>query len=454
MDERVLEIAREVREAGGRAIVVGGYVRDRERGVESKDYDVEVFGLSVDALQALLERHGEVTTIGRAFGVLHVKGLPVDWSLPRRDSKIAAGHKGFVIDCDPTLSFEEAARRRDLTINSMGLDPLTGDIHDPHGGRDDLHRGVLRATDPTHFGEDPLRGVRVAQFMARLEMQPDDELRQLCRGLDLSELSPERLFEEMRKLLLKGVRPSLGLEFLRETTLLRFFPELAAMVGVPQDAVWHPEGDVWVHTMLVLDEAAKLRRGDEEDLALMLGALCHDLGKPSTTFEEDGRIRSPRHDVEGVPIAGRLLGRLRAPHDLTTQVGLLVEHHLAPANFRKGHAKPKAYRRLARKLGRADVSLELLERVARADHFGRTTEDARARYFPAGDAFLEQAKDLAVERTGPRDVVLGRHLLELGREPGPGFGPILERCREIQDETGWTEPDRILAQARDEGLLD
>jgi tRNA nucleotidyltransferase (CCA-adding enzyme) len=447
MDPKVTEIARAVRAAGGRALLVGGYVRDRLRGEESKDYDVEVFGLELAALQRLLGRFGEVIAVGRAFGVLQVKGLGIDFSLPRRDSKVGAGHKGFEVEFDPGIDFATAARRRDLTINSIGLDPLTEEVLDPHGGRADLARKVLRATDASHFSEDPLRGLRVAQFAARFEMTPDAELEALCRALDLSELSAERILEEWRKLLLKGVRPSLGTEFLRRTGLLRFTPELAALVDVPQDPEWHPEGDCWVHNQMVLDEAARLRDGGTDDAALMFGALLHDVGKPPTTVTEDGRVRSPGHDVRGIELAQQFLERMRAPTDLVTCVSALVEHHLAPALYVKQGSTAKAYRRLARKLGAAGASAELLVRVARADHWGRTTDEAVRRMFPAGDEFLARARELTIARQPPRDAVLGRHLIARGLQPGPKFGVILERCREIQDEMGWSDPERILDRA-------
>jgi tRNA nucleotidyltransferase (CCA-adding enzyme) len=440
----VLEIARAVAKAGGRALLVGGWVRDRLRSVEATDLDVEVYGLELPALERLLQRFGAVIAIGRAFGVLQVKGLDVDFALPRLDSKTGAGHKGFEVRCDPGLDFATASRRRDLTINSMGFDPLTDERLDPHGGARDLERGILRATDPAHFPEDPLRGLRVAQFAARFEMHPDEELLRLCASLDLAELSAERVLEEWRKLLLKGVKPSLGTEILKTTRLLGFFPELAALVGVPQDPDWHPEGDCWVHNQLVIDEAARLRDGGADDEALMFGALLHDVGKPVTTATTDGRVRSPNHDVRGVELAAGFLERMRAPNELVARVGALVEHHLAPALFIKNGATAKGYRRLARKLGAAGVTAELLARVARSDHFGRTTEEALARVFPAGDEFLARARELAIEKSAPRDIVLGRHLIARGMRPGPEFGAILERCREVQDETGSTDPEQIL----------
>ena len=553
LDPRCVEIAKAVRDAGGRALVVGGWVRDHLLGVRAKDVDIEVSGLPAERLEALLAGFGRVHAVGRAFGVFRVGGIDVDFSLPRRDSKRGPGHRGFHVAPDPSLDFAAAARRRDLTINSIGIDPLTGEVLDPHGGRRDLERRVLRATDPERFPEDPLRGLRVAQLAARLEMTPDEELVALCRTLDPSELSGERVFDEFAKLLLRAAKPSIGFHVLADTGQIRFFPELDALRGVPQDPEWHPEGDVWVHTLMVLDVAASLRDGEgspgerdpdhrgpghaagsratpaappdasergppgatppppdaprpndgghedlapmqggspgayppppdaprpndghvnlapmqggppgatppppdpprpndggHEDLALMLGALCHDLGKPATTERIGGRVRSHRHDVEGVAPTRALLGRMRAPGALADKVAALVEHHLAPALFVRNGATAKGYRRLARKLERAGISIELLVRVARADHLGRTTADATAGRFDAGDAFLAAARAHRVERSAPRDAVLGRHLVGRGMAPGPAFSPILERCREIQDETGWTDPERILDTA-------
>ncbi len=440
----VVAISEAVRERGGRALLVGGIVRDALLGLPAIDFDLEVFGLPRDELEAVLRMFGEVVGVGRSFGVFRVKGINVDVSLPRLDSKSGPGHRGFAVAIDPELSFEEASRRRDLTINAIGADPLTGELLDPHKGREDLANAVLRATDREHFSEDSLRGLRVAQLAARLEMTPDAELVGLCARLDLSELPGERCFAEFRKLLLKGRRPSLGMEFLRVSNLLRFFPELEALVGVPQDAEWHPEGDVWVHTLMVLDAAARLRRDDDDDEALMFGALCHDFGKPETTEFQDGRTRSRGHDFAGVEISEAFLERMRAPHALIHRVGALVHHHLAPALFDQNGATGRAYRRLARKLGSAGVTIELLGRLARADHLGRTTPDALAGRAAPVDAFLHRAAELAVERDSAPDVVMGRHLIARGLEPSARFGEILSACRDVQDETGATDPDEIL----------
>jgi len=441
MDARVREIARAVAYAGGRAYVVGGYVRDHLLDRPCEDVDVEILGLGDEVFEALLAHFGEPFRSGRSFDVLRIRGLDADFSL-------VEGAGGTPSD------FARAALRRDLTINAIALDPLTGEILDPHGGRDDLAAGILRATDPTRFGDDPLRALRVGYFHALLDMRIDPELSELCAAQDLSSISPERVYQEMRKLLLRTDHPSRAFRLLDETRLLRFMPELDALPGVPQDPEWHPEGDVWVHTLMALDQAALLRGstaqeeshdGDEaDDLALMLGTLCHDLGKPLTTETTDGRVRSPNHCRAGLAPTESLLTRWRAPHRLVERVLALVDHHLAPAQFVAQRSGPRGYRRLSRNLERAGVSLELLTRVARADHLGRTTEEALRGEFPDGDRFLARAAELAVERRGPVDVVQGRHLIARGLVPGPEFGSILERCREVQDESGESDPASIL----------
>ncbi|MEM7404617.1 MAG: polynucleotide adenylyltransferase [Pseudomonadota bacterium] len=439
-------IAETIAQRGGRTVLVGGLVRDMLLGAPSKDVDLEIYGLTLAELEVVLAGFGEVIQVGRAFGVLRVKGLDVDFSIPRRDSKTGRGHRGFIVDLDPGLTFAEAARRRDLTINSLGLDVLSHELLDPHGGQADLEAGRLRATDAGQFSEDPLRGLRVAQFAARFEMAPDAELHALSAALDLTELPVERIWGEMLKLLAKGRRPSFGFDFLRSTGLIRFFPELEALIGVPQDPQWHPEGPVWEHTLMVLDEAAKDVSDDAEaDLIVRFGALCHDLGKPAVTVREDGRVRSPDHEAQGVAPTESFMARIGAPGALTMQVSCIVRHHLAPAHF-AGTAKDRGFRRLARKLQAGGINPELLYRVARADCFGRTTDAALARRFPAGDAFLERMQSLQLADRPVVDVVQGRHLIARGMQPGPHFREFLDACRDVQDDTGWSDPDRILDQ--------
>lgn len=450
IDEQLTAVFSAINGAGGRAVIVGGYVRDCLRGTDAKDIDIEVFGLDGDDLHALLGRFGDVLTIGRTFGVFKVKGIDVDFSLPRRDSKVAPGHRGFEVTFDPGLDFAEAARRRDFTINSMGWDPLREELLDPHKGRADLEAGRLEVTDPEHFAEDPLRALRGAQFIARFELEPTERLLMLCRSLDLSELAAERVGEEFKKLLTKGVRPSWGLVFLRDSNLLRFFPELEALVGVPQDPERHPEGDVWTHTLLVVDQAAA-RRGDAVTLPLMLAALCHALGKPGTTeVDAQGRVSAPGHEAAGVQQTRALLTRLAAGNRLTRQVETLVGAHLMPPTLVAERAGPKGYRRLARQLTSGDVPLATLLDLAVSDHLGRATEEALAHRIPWLDAFRAGASGALVDGRAPAPVVTGRHLIERGMTPGPQFRDLLEACQSVQDDTGLIDAEAILSQALDE----
>ncbi|HKA13835.1 MAG TPA: HD domain-containing protein [Myxococcota bacterium] len=429
MLEAVRPIAEAIRARGGRAIAVGGFVRDRLLGRpadEAKDLDVEVFGLAAPELEAVLRGFGDVRAFGRSFPVMRVVGREIDFCLARGSD------------------FEEAARRRDLTIHAIGLDPLSGEILDPLGGRADLAARVLRAADARYFGSDPLRGLRVMQIAARFAMEPDAELVALCGSLDLSDLPGERVRVEFDKLLLGALQPSRGLAFLRRTDLLRFFPPLAALVGVPQDPTWHPEGDVWTHTARALDAAAGLRTGGPDDAALMYAVLCHDFGKPDATRERAGRVIAHGHERAGLAATRAFLERLRAPNALVQQVLALVEHHLAPARLPRDGAKPAAYRRLVRRLREANVGPELLERVARADHLGRTMQVVSANDFREGDLFITATSQIENRVGGSRDAVWGRHLLARGLEPGPEFARILARCREVQDETGESDPEVIL----------
>jgi tRNA nucleotidyltransferase (CCA-adding enzyme) len=423
-------IAAAVRDAGGRALVVGGWVRDRLLGLRSKDIDIEVFGLSAERLKALLDAFGRVDTVGEAFTVYKVGG--VDVALPRRESKVARGHKGFAVTGDPSLTEAEAARRRDFTINAISWNPLTGEYVDPCDGRADLARRLLRAVDPGTFGDDSLRVLRAVQFAARFNLELDEKTRELCRTIPLDDLPPERIWAEIEKLLLQAARPSVGLALALELRVVeRLFPELAALVGCPQEPEWHPEGDVWVHTLLVVDRARE--RIDDlprpSQIALMLGALAHDLGKPSTTAVIDGRIRSMNHEEEGVGPASALLDRLNVNsfdgYDVRRQVLGMVANHLKPGAFYKTRDQigDGAFRRLA-----AKVDLELLARVAKADCLGRTGDfDCSAM-----DWFLDRARALGVQHAPPPPLVLGRHLLALGMKPGPRIGEILRAIYEQQ----------------------
>jgi tRNA nucleotidyltransferase (CCA-adding enzyme) len=421
----VVEVCRRLEAAGGRVHLVGGCVRDALAGIPIHDFDLEVFRLSPDAVRTALRGAFELDLVGDAFGVLKLRGLPIDVALPRRESKVGSGHRGFEIRSDPWLSFGDAAARRDFTINAIAFEPTRGELIDPFGGARDLERGVLRHTSE-RFADDPLRVLRGMQLVARFELTVAEETIRVARAMDGAELAPERVFEEWRKLILLGRRPSLGLGFLRRCGWLRESPELAALVGVPQDPQWHPEGDVWRHTLLVLDAFAAARLGEPwEDLVVGLACLCHDLGKPAETRYLEGRWRSRGHEEAGAEPTRRLLARMTRQAAVEGEVLPLVIHHLKPRQLFEAGAGDSAIRRLACKVGRVDR----LVRVADADEAGR----GPGRGDPAPGAWLlERARRLELADRAPQPLILGRHLIARGLEPGPGFGPLLEACLEAQ----------------------
>ena len=426
------KLANAIHQQGGQPILVGGSVRDYLLGqIIPKDLDLEVYHLEANELEMVLSQFGKVLRVGKSFGVLKLitQHAEYDVSLPRREGKTGKGHKGFLVNADPQMTFEEASARRDFTINSIGFDPIHQLWLDPHHGQEDLRKGILRHVGPA-FSEDPLRVLRGAQFAARLNFQLAPETLELCQTLDLNELSRERLLGEFAKLLLRAERPSIGLEILRQTKALRFFPELEALIDVPQDPTWHPEGCVWTHTLMVVDEAAKLRVSEEKaDLVLMFGALCHDFGKPETTIWKDGHWRSPAHDVLGMQPTEKFLRRLTDEASLIEKVTVLVREHLRPSMLYNDREKvtPGAIRRLAIR-----VSIPELLLVAEADHFGRTTDDALRREFPAKQWLLDQASKLDVRDKKPKPFLKGRHLLQLGMRPGPKMGQVLEEAFGLQ----------------------
>ena len=425
-----MQVARAVQAAHGRALFVGGWVRDRLLSRESKDIDIEVYGLSSDALRALLAALGQVGTVGESFTVYKLGAL--DISMPRRESKSGRGHRGFTVVGDPNLSVAEAARRRDFTVNAIAWDPLLEEYLDPVGGRADLQRGILRVVDPERFTDDSLRVLRGIQMAARFDLTLEPDTVALCRGVPLDDLPAERIWGEIEKLLLKATRPSRGLTVAKEVRVVeRLFPEIADLIGCEQEPEWHPEGDVWVHTLLVVDQAAA-RCADlpyPQRVALMLGAVCHDFGKPSTTAFIDGRIRSRNHEEAGVQPALAFLDRLNIHtldgYDVRGQAVGLVAHHLKPGMW---HRAPDgvgdgAFRRLAKK-----VDLDLLARLATADCQGRTGAfDCSAMTW-----FLDRARALGVEHDAPAPLLRGRHLLNLGLSAGPRVGRVLGEVYERQ----------------------
>jgi tRNA nucleotidyltransferase (CCA-adding enzyme) len=433
----VLRLARAIRDAGGRALLIGGVVRDSmlfdKPADEVKDFDLEVFGIEPARLRELLDGFGPVAVAGDHFRVYKLRG-DLDVSIPRRSNQGAVGESGLV-EGDPQMSIRDAAGRRDFTVNSISYDPLTEELFDFYGGLRDIDAGVLRMIHPVTFAEDPLRALRGAQFVARFCFEFDGATAELCRRLDLSGIPVERLREEWIKLLVKGRRPELGISTLQRLDInARLFPELAALRGVRQSKLHHPEGDVMAHTERVVRAARRMIDGlpFPEQLTVMLAALCHDFGKPATTEFVEGDWRARGHEEAGVRPTLSFLDRIGVgrveKYDVRTQVAALVADHLKPAEFarRDREVTDAAYRRLSLR-----VNLRLLHLVSKADLLGRATYDNEER--AAGlSVFIERARSLEVEQTAPRPLISGKDVLGLGVAPGPEVGRILRAVYEQQ----------------------
>jgi len=472
LPESLIKITRYLHTHDAKAIVVGGAVRDMLLGLPVKDYDVEVYGLhNLKQLEEILSVFGSVNHVGKSFGVmkLKVENEEYDFSFPRTEQKVSRGHKGFDVEVDGALSFTEAARRRDFTINALGYDIQTGEVLDPFGGLQDIQYKVLRHIDDNTFVEDPLRIYRAVQFAARFGLKVAKETARLCKQMIandlLDELPKERIYIEWEKLLLKSSRPSIGFELMREWGITeRYFPELHALVGVPQDPKYHPEGDVWVHTMFSIDAMASILGSEEfgmrneewskkRKLKLLFAELCHDFGKPvTTTIELEGgeniqckefqcnqsiseeiqtkipySIRALGHETAGIEPTRCFMYRLSREHDFIKSILPLVEHHLKPSQFYRQQAKAGAIRRLAMK-----VNIEELVLVARADFLGRTTKEAVLGEYKAGDWLLEKAEALQVKQKPLEPFVTGKDLISLGLTPSCQFKKILDEVYDLQ----------------------
>ncbi len=412
-----------------------------------KDIDIEVFGVdSLDRLKGPLSRLGTVNEVGKSFGVLKLT-TPLgdfDIALPRLETATGLGHRDFAVLHDGAMSFETAAKRRDFTINAMGVDLASGQLLDPFGGATDLKNGILRHVGDA-FSEDPLRVYRALQFAGRFELTLAPETIVACRACQTAHLPKERIFEEIKKLLLQSQKPSLGLRLIAPLGLGGFYPELMALVNTQQDPDWHPEGDVWAHTLLVVDQMAMRLTGEpDRDLALMFAALLHDIGKPSTTVFENDRWRSPKHDMVGALIAAHVMIRWTDQKSLIDPVVNLVRHHMKPGMLFNSDAvsgvSDRAIRRLSTQIKIADLVL-----LATADYYGRGDAPLTPESCPPCDWLTARAAALGVTHAPPTPWLLGRDLIAMGHVPGPKFGEILRIAYQRQIDGKDTDRDGNLA---------
>lgn len=443
------KILRAIKDAGGQSLIVGGAVRDQLLGLDSKDLDIECYGIQPDKLVEVLNKFGHVDSVGRSFGILkmRINGLDLDFSIPRRDSKEGKGHRGFLAELDPSMTPKEAAARRDFTINSLAMDPdlesgredgLEGPILDFYGGQDDLKAQSLHHTS-VQFSEDPLRVLRGFQFAARFDMTMAQDTADLCRTMlpEACDLPVERVWEEWKKWALKGKTPSMGLDILLQTGWIDLYPELKALINCPQDPIWHPERwdrsepyhNVWVHTCHVTDWAAHVAARDNlnefDRLVLVFAALTHDVGKALTTTKDaDGRIRSKAHSAAGEDLTRAFLTRIGCPEEIIRHTLPIVKEHLW--HIAQDVNNIRGLKRLAVRISPSSISQ--WGRVVECDHSGRPP-------LPPGNPsapFVEAARALQIENEKPAAILMGRHLIDLGLTPGPAFGKILSTAFDSQ----------------------
>jgi len=428
--DKIRKLLDKLLEENARPLIVGGAVRDMLLNKEPKDIDVEVFCMEIEKLESILSQFGKVDLVGRCFGILKLKieDEEFDFSIPRKEIKSREGHGGFKIELDREMTEKAAASRRDFTINALMFDPATTEVIDFFGGVRDLKDGILRHVSDA-FSEDPLRVLRGMQFASRFNMEMAEETIELCKGLfkEAETLAKERIWMEWEKWALKSDKPSIGLEVLRKTGWIKMLPELEVLIGCPQDSEWHPEGDVWNHTLLVVDKAAEIAKRDglvgNDRLAMIFSALFHDVGKASTTkiCEEDGRIRSPRHDTVGAKISVGAMTKIGGSVQIIKRIEILISRHMV--RFKK--VTPRIIRRLSYKLAESDETIEMLVRLGEADK--------RDKGLPEGFAeLLTVADDMELNNTFPQPILMGRHLLKLGLKPGPEIGEILKKAFEAQ----------------------
>lgn len=457
----ILKLLEVLQSKGNQALIVGGAVRDAIMGFEPKDIDIEVYGTDYDSLQDFLSTYGKTDLVGKAFGVIKWRdsaGNDYDFSIPRRDSKVTDNTnqrgRGISSEFDINITPKEAASRRDFTMNSLAYNPLTHELLDFFGGVQDINNKILRHTSPA-FSEDPLRVLRGMQFSARFDLTLAPETAELAKQLKDSKLVKERLSEEWMKLFTKGKKPSKGIQYLIDTEWIDNYPELKALFETPQHPDHHPEGSAGVHTLMVSDVAAELADEDglkgDDRAAVIIAAMCHDIGKPLTTITEDGKIKSPGHQSAGVGVANQFLQSIGIKKDIIKRVLPLVEYHMTHLDY-KPKSKKTNVRQLSRKL--QPSTIQDLERIMKSDSLGRALTDRQLHQMAV--QLVEDAKNEGVY-TNPLDkILLGRDVLERFPfvQPGKELGEILAKVdmkylkKEIDSkEEAFVYADKLLMDA-------
>ncbi len=422
--EKVNKIAHLIKEQGGSAYFVGGYVRDKLLGIESKDIDIEVHGITPDALERILDLVGSRIEIGKSFGIYSLCGTNIDIAMPRRETATGSGHRDFKIDVEPFIGTQNAAKRRDFTINAIMQDVLTGEIVDHFGGEKDLREGIIRHVNSDSFSEDPLRVLRAAQFAARFNLKIASETLSLCREIDVSALSSERVLEELKKALLGAEKPSIFFETLKQMNKLSpWFNEVEKLIGVSQSTIYHKEGDVYTHTMMVLDEAAKMRNDAEEPLYFMISALVHDFGKITATSFYNGNYHATGHEEAGIFIAGEFLRRITSEKALLEYVLNMTALHTKPRMIAEDNSSVKASNKM---FDKSENPRDLIM-LSLCDGLGKIPRKPTAH----AEAFLIKRLEIYNEYMA-RPYVTGQDLINAGMSPGKEFSELLAYAHKLR----------------------
>ena len=432
------DILKDLQKIGATPILVGGCVRDYFLNIPVKDYDVEIFGIDcIQTIEKSLQKFGSVKLVGKSFGVLtlRVNKYDFDFALPRTETKIGLSHQDFEVITNASLSFKEAAIRRDFTINAIGYDFFKEEFIDPFDGIEDLKTKTIKHINDKTFIEDSLRVYRAVAFASRFNFKIEEKTKELCKQIvlknELKYLPKERVYEEFKKLFLKSSKPSIGFELMRELGILKYFSELQALINCIQEPEYHPEGDVWVHTMMALDEMARILKGEKikdeyKKLYLFYATLCHDFGKPFCTKEINGKITSHKHENLGIEPTISFLSKLTNEKKFIEIVCSLVKNHLAPFQLYKTESSLKAVKRLSLKVNIEDLCL-----VCLADCLGRTIQD-KEKCPKATSWLLTKAKELDIHNEPIKPIIQGRDLIKLGFKPSNKFKEILEFAFDLQ----------------------
>lgn len=414
------KIAQKVKDAGGRVFYVGGYVRDKLLNIENKDIDIEVHGIEPETLNEILKEFGTPLTYGKSFGIVSLRDYHLDIAMPRTETSYGIGHRDFDIKIDPYVGYEKAARRRDFTINALMQDVITDEILDYFNGLDDLKNGIIKAVDPISFIEDPLRVLRAAQFASRFNFKIDEETINLCSSIDITQISKERVMEELKKAFLKSDKPSIFFNVLRQMNQLDYwFKEIKDLINTPQDPIYHPEGDVYNHTMDVLDRSIIYKNEVSDQFEFEMLALVHDLGKVVTTETINGRIHAYGHEIKGLPLIKSLLNRLDNEKHLKKYLLNMTPLHMRLYSLVQNNSSNKSFNHLF------DEAIEPKDLIyfTIIDKSDKTPDEYIDRMFKQLDIYEQIMNTPHVE---------GDDLIKMGFKPDKNFKVLLDYAHKMR----------------------